>query len=175
LRTASRKNHSLSHSKLVKAAGTLKLVKRAGWLNKVGITSDRESVADHSFLMAIIGLEQGMKLGLDSSKIVRMCLLHDLAESVIGDRLPEEKSSPSAHRNEEDKIMHELLNDLKAPTSKILLNDWVELVESKTSEARLVWRIDKLEMAIQAREYERMGYDIEKLEEFTKSKVWLID
>jgi putative hydrolase of HD superfamily len=125
--------------------------------------------------MAIIGLEQGMKLGLDSSKIVRMCLLHDLAESVIGDRLPEEKSSPSSHRNEEDKIMQELLKDLNAPISKILLNDWVELVESKTREARLVWRIDKLEMAIQAREYEHMGYDGEKLREFTKSKVRLTD
>ncbi len=157
-------------SELVKASGALKLVKRAGWLKKVGITSDRESVADHSFRMAIMGLEQGLKLGLDSSKIVRMCLIHDLAESVIGDRLPEEKHSQSWHRKEEDKVMHELVANLGSPTSKILLNDWLELLESKTAEAMLVWKIDKMEMALQARDYEIMGYDKEKLLEFMKTK-----
>lgn len=157
-------------SELVKAAGALKLVKRTGWLKKVGITSDRESAADHSFRMAVMGLEQGLELGLDSSKIVRMCLIHDLAESAIGDRLPEEKYSQSWHRNEEDKVMHELFANLTGHASKILLNDWLELLESKTAEAKLVWKIDKMEMALQARDYETMGYDREKLAEFTRVK-----
>jgi putative hydrolases of HD superfamily len=157
-------------SELVNAAGALKLVKRAGWLKKVGVTSDRESVADHSFRMALMGLERGLELGLDSSKIVRMCLIHDLAESVMGDRLPEEKYSQSWHRKEEDKIMHELLPNTGSLANKILLKDWVELSGAKTAEAKLVWKIDKMEMAFQARAYEMMGYDRKKLLEFMRVK-----
>lgn len=157
-------------SDLIVAAGQLKIIKRSGWLRKVGITSDRESVADHSFRMAIIGMERGLEMGLDSSKIVRMCLIHDLAESVLGDRMPEEKKSAITHRQDEDRILQELLGTLRSKSKKVLLADWSELLESKTKEAKLVWRIDKLEMALQARDYERMGYDRKKLFEFTKTR-----
>ena len=50
---------------LLRAAGSLKTIQRAGWVKKAGI-KDAESVADHSFRMAVIGMYLGevMELGL---------------------------------------------------------------------------------------------------------------
>jgi putative hydrolase of HD superfamily len=156
---------------LVEAAGLVKRVKRAGWLKKAGITSDRESVADHSFRMAIIATILGAELKVDAAKLARMCLIHDVAESVLGDRMPEEKESQEAHRRAEDQIMRRILNQLPINSRLILERDWKELFEAETQEAKLTWEIDKLEMLLQAEDYARMGYDKENLSQFSKVKV----
>jgi putative hydrolase of HD superfamily len=163
-------NKQLHHPDLIRASGLLKRVKRRGWLKKAGITSDRESVADHSFRMAIIAMIVGLELQIDSAKLVRMCLIHDLAESVIGDKMPQEKESFAAHRRNEDKIMRNILSKLPEKSRSVLLRDWKELLDAKTRESSLAWQIDKLEMMLQAKEYMRMGYEKQKLLEFTKTK-----
>jgi putative hydrolase of HD superfamily len=157
---------------LVTASGLLKRLKRTGWLKKAGISSDRESVADHSYRMAIIALRLGLEMEeIDSWKLVRMCLIHDLAEAVMGDILPEEKESVSSHRQEEDKINRRILEKLPPKSRSVLLEDWKELMASKTKEAKLTWQIDKLEMVLQANDYIRMGYDKERLQEFVSTKI----
>ena len=151
---------------LIKSAGLLKKVKRAGWVKKAGITQECESVADHSYRMAIIAMRLGLEQDLDVAKLVRMCLIHDLGESLIGDKMPEEKKSSKAHREEEDKVMRRMLENLPRKSGSVLLKDWHELLNSKTKEARLAWQIDKLEMTLQAEDYIRMGYDRKVLSEF---------
>ena len=151
---------------LIKSAGLLKKVKRAGWVKKAGITQECESVADHSYRMAIIAMRLGLEQDLDVAKLVRMCLIHDLSESLLGDKMPEEKKSFRAHREEEDKVMRRMLENLPRKSGSVLLKDWQELLVSKTKEARLAWQIDKLEMTLQAEDYIRMGYDRKKLSEF---------
>src|SRR4051794_3581465 len=64
-------------------AGRLKRLKRSGWL-RVGLP-DPESVADHSYRLAIMALLLGPRLGVDADRLVRLALLHDLAESRVGD------------------------------------------------------------------------------------------
>jgi putative hydrolases of HD superfamily len=152
---------------LIKAAGLLKSVKRAGWVKKAGITSDCESVADHSFRMAVIAAQLGLeRKSVDLAKLIRMCLIHDLAESIIGDKMPEEKKSSKAHRDKEDQVMQQILQRLPEKSGSILLRDWKELLESKTKESAMTWQIDKLEMALQAEDYIRIGYDREILSHF---------
>ncbi len=151
---------------LIKSAGLLKKVKRAGWVKKAGITQDCESVADHSYRMAVVAMRLGLEQDLDAAKLVRMCLIHDLAESLVGDKMPEEKKSFKAHREEEDKVIRRMLENLPRKSGSVLLKDWQELLVSKTKEARLAWQIDKLEMTLQAEDYIRMGYDRKKLLEF---------
>ena len=96
---------------LFRAAGNLKTVKRAGWVKKAGI-ENAESVADHSYRMAVIGAYLGEMLGLNSGKIAIMCLIHDLAESKIGDLTPGEKPSLKEHRKMEDRAMKEILSSI---------------------------------------------------------------
>ncbi len=147
---------------IFRAAGKLKEIERRGWI-LTGAVKNPESVADHSFRMAIIGAYLSEVKGLDSSKVMRMCLIHDIAESEIGDLTPDEKTSDSSHRNSEDAIVRKLFAQMPLKPGKIFLKDWIELVKRKTRESKLVWEIDKLEMGLTMKDYVRSGADSEKL------------
>ena len=77
----------------------LKNVPRRGWKEKLGIDNP-ESVADHSYSTTVISMILSDMEGLNSEKIIRMALLHDLAESIIGDITPDHitKSEKSAKK-----------------------------------------------------------------------------
>ena len=72
-----------------KNAANLKNIPRQGWIYKLSI-DDPESVADHSYSMAMMGMVISDLENYDSEKILKMALLHDLAESKIGDYTPEQ-------------------------------------------------------------------------------------
>nr|AIE94661.1 metal dependent phosphohydrolase [uncultured marine thaumarchaeote AD1000_49_H01] len=65
----------------------LKNVPRQGWKEKLEIVNP-ESVAEHSYSTAIISMILSDLEGLNSEKIIKMALLHDLTESIIGDIIP---------------------------------------------------------------------------------------
>ena len=152
---------------LFAAAGKLKTLKRKGWA-KAGIV-DAESVADHSFRMAIIGAFLADMMKLEPGKIMRMCLIHDIAESEIGDLTPEEKTSEEEHRKQEDTVARSIFDSLPPKFRKQLLLDWTELMGMRTNEAKLVWQIDKLEMGLTMKDYMRTGGDKKRLKEFNPS------
>jgi len=66
----------------------LKNVPRQGWKEKLGIINP-ESVAEHSYSTAVISMILSDLEGLNTEKIIKMSLLHDLAESIIGDIIPD--------------------------------------------------------------------------------------
>ena len=66
----------------------LKNVPRQGWKEKLEIINP-ESVAEHSYSTAAISMILSDLEGLNTEKIIKMALLHDLAESTIGDIIPE--------------------------------------------------------------------------------------
>jgi 5'-deoxynucleotidase YfbR-like HD superfamily hydrolase len=70
-------------------AGDLKMIPRTGWV-QAGI-KEPESVADHSFRMTLLAMVLSDQMGLDTEKVVRMALIHDLAESRTGD-LPQARN-----------------------------------------------------------------------------------
>ena len=154
---------------LFRASGNLKTIKRAGWVKKAGI-ENAESVADHSFRMAVIGAYLGEMTGLNAGKIVMMCLIHDLAESKIGDLTPAEKPSLKEHRKMEDRAVKEILSSLPKKARKRFSKYWIELLESKSKESKLVWKIDKLEMGLQMKDYAALGIDKKLLAEFDPSE-----
>lgn len=164
----SRKIAKPNGNSLFKAAGKLKTIKRAGWVKKVGI-SNAESVADHSYRTAIIGAYLGEVMGLNSGRIAVMCLIHDLAESTIGDLTPEEKSSEKEHRKSEDRAMKQILSPLPKKGRKRFSKLWKELLARKSKESKLVWQIDKLEMGLQMKDYVSSGVDKNLIGEFDPS------
>jgi|SRR5579872_3896138 len=163
----SEKSSSRGPAELLHAAGVLKTIKRKGWA-KAGVVN-QESVADHSFRMALIGAYLGPETKLDTEKIIRMCLIHDLAESEIGDLTPDEKSSEDAHRKDEEGVMKEIFETLPDKERKIFTRDMTELFAMRTSESRIVWQIDKLEMGLTMKDYLRSGGNKQKLADFNPS------
>lgn len=148
--------------KFMKYAGTLKRTVRRGWVKKVGIL-DAESVAEHSYRVALISVAIAIWTGADVGKAAIMALLHDLHESITGDRTPEEG------RPDEDRAMLEVLSGLDQRLREAFYTLWVEYREGGSKEARIVKQADKLEMALQALEYMSSGYPKELLEEFIRS------
>lgn len=69
--------------------GQLKRIKRSGWVLR-GVNNS-ESIADHSFRLALIAWFLGKKKKLDIKKIIKMALLHDLCEIYAGDTTPYDK------------------------------------------------------------------------------------
>lgn len=150
-----------------KTAANLKNIPRQGWVDKLSV-SNPESVADHSYSMAIIGMVMSDIKNYDSEKILKMILLHDLAESKTGDLVPGQisKERKTALENNAFCQITDMLPDaLKSQYMKI----WIEYQESTSPESKLVHQMDKLEMALQAKAYQNNGHDYEKLESFFKS------
>ncbi len=147
-----------------KITTNLKKISRKGWETKLGITNP-ESVADHSYSMSVIAMILADMQKLDTLKVIKMGLLHDLAESIVGDYTPEEIS-----KNEkielENKAMIKILNNLPQNLSKNYLSIWEEYQDKKTKEAIFLHEIDKFEMAIQALQYYNEGVTKEKLKPF---------
>ena len=155
--------------------GKLKVVNRAGWVSHVGITKP-ESVADHSFRCAILAMSIGDLLGVDTEKLIRMLLLHDIQESITGDYdyyAKEEIGMPRV-KLQERKAIKDILSRLPTKSKRKYYAIWQEYEDKTTREAMLANDIDKIEMLMQALEYEKEGYDSGKLEAFwtrVKSKI----
>ena len=133
-------------------SANLKNIPRQGWIDKLAIKNP-ESVADHTFSMAIIGMILSDSKNYNTEKILKMILLHDLAESVTGDITPEQKSVIDKKRLE-DKTMKEILSNLSEEIQTKYLEIWDEYQDNKTIDANFVHQIDKFEMALQAKIYE---------------------
>ena len=145
----------------------LKKIPRQGWIEKISLKNP-ESVADHTYSMAIISMVLSDLRGYNSEKILKMVLLHDLSESKIGDVLPEQINKEDKKRLENDafdEIMINLPHTIKSQYLKI----WKEYQDNISKESIFVHQIDKLEMALQAKKYEQQGYSKEKLKVFFES------
>jgi len=132
----------------------LKKLKRTGWTN-YDITLP-ESVADHSYGVGVLAMFLAKHFNVDADKVVRMALLHDLGEAVIGDvitqRGKEVLKSEDAKHQIERKALHSILKNTGNENDISLFDEYLEM---KTPEAQLVYQLDKLEMAFQAHQYEQ--------------------
>ncbi|KAF2113454.1 HD domain-containing protein [Lophiotrema nucula] len=150
----------------------LKTTKRAGWL-RFGIEHP-ESISDHMYRMSILTMMAPASLSskLDLAKCTRMALVHDMAESLVGDITPvdpvtkEEKSRREALTM--DYIGQTLLGKYNGGLNGPQLRDlWQEYEDSKTEESKFVHDIDKVELLLQTVEYERAHKGKVDLGEFT--------
>ncbi len=150
-----------------KTAANLKKIPRQGWIDKLSLENP-ESVADHSYSMAIIGMLISDLENYNSEKILKMILLHDLAESKIGDHTPEQLSNEKKNKLENN-AFNEIIQNLPDLIKTQYLQIWQEYQENNSPESKIVHQIDKLEMILQAKIYEKEGHSKEKLESFFES------
>jgi putative hydrolases of HD superfamily len=161
------KNQLLNLLSFFRIVCNLKTVKRSGWIHKSNITSP-ESVADHSYSMCMMSMILAEIINLDSGHIMKMVIIHDLAESLVGDHMSDDISSEEKQLVE-DKAMKKIISKLPNSLRKNYLNIWNEYNDNITVNAKFVHSMDKLEMVLQAKEYEFEGYPKELLQPFIKS------
>lgn len=130
-------------------ASRLKRTKRVGWARRI-VGEDVESVADHSLMTAILSMIIASDRGLDAHRCAALAVVHDLAESIVGDLPPDELPAERKHAMERE-AMDELTDVLE--DGDILSRLYREYEEGGTEEARLVHNVDKLEMGLQALSY----------------------
>ena len=145
----------------------LKQVRRSGWIHKANIPTP-ESVADHSYSMCMMSMVLSEILNLDTEHIMKMANLHDLAESIVGDSMPD-VISHNEKIIKEDAAMRKIISKLPDNLCKKYLDIWNEYIQNKTVSSKFVHNIDKLEMAIQAKAYELDGYSKQSLQLFLRS------
>lgn len=145
----------------------LKAIKRSGWISKVKVMNP-ESVADHAYSMSTMVMVFSDILGLNTERAMKMAILHDLAESIVGDYEPHEISRKEKKSRETEAIVR-ILNHLPLETRKEYRNIWKEYLKNKTVIAQLVHGVDKFEMAFQAKKYESQGYPSSILRQFLTS------
>lgn len=141
-------------------AENLKKEKRKGWVER-GV-QDSESVADHSFRLALMALVFAERQGLNADKAVKMALLHDLPEAIVGDVIsrPGDESNEELRKEKhcrEEKAMKEILANLDKGLAGEFMALWQEFEERDSEEARLVFELDRLEATLQAEEYVKNG------------------
>jgi putative hydrolase of HD superfamily len=142
----------------------LKEVKRSGWESKL-LLSHPESVAEHTLSMVVLALVIAEYNNYASTKIIKMIkmtLIHDLGESIIGDYMPNTIITEKK-KQLEDNAINKIIS--KIPWLVIRNNYiklWSEFRENKTNISRLIHLIDKLDMAIQAKYYMENNKNINK-------------
>ena len=140
-----------------RTGAALKKIPRQGWIDRLSM-GDPESVADHSYMTALVSMvasDMGWG-GCDTGKVLRMALLHDLAEARTGDLTPGEIGAQEK-RDMEDAAFGRIVEDLPEPVRGQYLRIWEEYQLRESPEAVLVHQIDRLEMALQAETYRRDG------------------
>jgi putative hydrolase of HD superfamily len=165
----------------LRATGALKALPRQGWVDR-GVRAP-ESVADHTYRNAMMAWILGAAAGLDTARLVKLMLVHDLPEVEAGDATPyggiavdaeadladvvarwRELVTPEAlaqareekHRVEAAAMAH-LTGALPVALRDELRALWTEYAERRTPEARFAAQIDKLEALLQALEYRDAG------------------
>lgn len=164
--------------RFIQLAGRLKRTVRTGWVDR-GVPAERvESVADHSFRIALMAwLAAAGEPSLKRDRVLILALIHDLAEALTGDLTPYDLAEAEEHRWGDER--HAFLNRRHRPSTEraaakraaeaaaiaemsnglsVAMRDdiaglWRELEERTTPEARFVKQVDKLETYLQSIEY----------------------
>lgn len=145
-----RRYHTLEICKLLEimsVAEKLKNNTRHSWTS----TNRHESVAEHSWrlsLMAYFVKDEFPEA--DISKVILMCMFHDLGEAITGD-------IPSFNKTQGDeltetKAIEQIVNGFPEPYKQELTLLYNEMDEQKTLESKIYKALDKMEVIIQHNE-----------------------
>jgi len=153
-----------------KLAARLKEEARRGWVQRLHL-KDVESVADHSYGLAMLSLYEAYRRGYDVEKVLKLALVHDLEEAITGDLTPLDKRRKGADGTFRLRrsALRQVLSKFPAEGRRDYRELWTDLREGRSREARLVKDLDRVEMALQATEYRGRVRNRAALLEFYRS------
>jgi putative hydrolases of HD superfamily len=134
--------------------GLLKRYPRTGWL-QLGVRTP-ESVADHSFRASVAAAVIASSEGADPQRAAFLALWHDSQETRTTDlpHLAQRYVQAAPH----EQITADQVRPLPAALAGLIRAAVAEYEAGQTPEARCARDADKLEMLLQAREYEDQGH-----------------
>ena len=141
-------------------ATKLKQKIRSGWDNTHwNINADRiESVAEHVYGCCIlaIAIDSEYEFNIDLNKVLKMLILHEIGEVLIGDITPFDNVSKEEKEQIEHEAMEKILGNLIKKEE--ILNLLIEFDSHKTKESIFAHYCDKLEADIQSKVYQDKGF-----------------
>lgn len=125
----------------------LRMAERLKGTLRTGHGSDGrpESTAEHSWRLCLMAMLLAGPLGADPARLMKLCLVHDLAEAITGD-LPATRAGADAAKSAgERRAMREITAPLSPAMREEVRALWEEYEGGTTREGRLAKGLDKLE------------------------------
>lgn len=94
----------------------------------------------------------------DLNKVIKMTLIHDMAETITGDYTPYDKIDPEKKKEQEIEAIKYLSSYLPENQGKIINNLFDEYEERQSNESKVTKEIDRLDLIIQAFSYEKSQF-----------------
>lgn len=138
-------------------ASTLKRLQRTGWQI---LGENRESIAEHSYMVCVISFILASEAKVDMEKVLLISLFHDFIESRIGDIY---KLADLYMRADVMKAAKDSFSNLTESGKMIRL--FVDYEEEKTLESLIVHDADTLSLIIELKQMMERGN--------SNAKVWL--
>ena len=163
----------------------LKRTPRTGWGDRGVPPAEVESVADHTLLTALIAWVAATDdPALDADRVLKLALIHDMAEAIVGDQPPYEAhqvppredidglraffgvrhlrtaDNAARKRQAEDDAANDLLALMPDVIAAEIRGLWQEYEAQSTPEARFVKQVDRLEAFLQSRTYAAVDPDL---------------
>lgn len=112
-------------------------------------SSRRESIAEHIYGTCIlaIAMDSEYKLDINLEKVIKMLVIHELEEVIIGDITPFDKVSKEELEEQARNAVIKVLGDLAKKEEYLALTD--EFNEKKTKDAKFAFMVDKMEFILQ--------------------------
>ncbi|KAK8522950.1 hypothetical protein V6N12_056641 [Hibiscus sabdariffa] len=122
---------------------SLKTTKRKGWINH-GIKGP-ESIADHMYRMALMALIAGDLPGVNRERCIKIAIVHDIAEAIVGDITPSCGVPKEEKRRREQAALTEMCKILGGGMrAEEIQQLWAEYENNASLEANLVKDFDKV-------------------------------
>ncbi|XP_075410715.1 5'-deoxynucleotidase HDDC2 [Tenrec ecaudatus] len=152
--------------RFLRLVGQLKRTPRTGWVYRN--VEKPESVSDHMYRMAIMALVTKDDQ-LNKDRCVRLALVHDMAECIVGDIAPADNVPKEEKHRREKEALEALTQLLPEDLRKEICDLWEEYETQSSAEAKYVKQLDLCEMILQASEYEDLESKPGRLQEFYDS------
>ena len=153
---------------------------RRGWALR-GIKNP-ECIASHTFRMVAMAWILGKQKKLNTNKVIKMSLIHDICEVYAGDTTPYASLLPKNKKwwkkltekwprfskkekerifyekhKKEDKALKKIIAKLQSLLKKEIINLWNDYEKGLTREGKFVRQVDRVENLLQALEYHQEG------------------
>jgi putative hydrolase of HD superfamily len=150
-----------------KLCSKLKHLKRTGWVNHN--VSNPETVAGHMYRMSMMSFLFINEPNVNQERCIKMSLVHDLAESIVGDLTPSCGVSREEKHKQEKEAMETIRGLVPDQIGEELMTLWMEYENGITPDAIIVRDLDKFDMIFQAYEYETSEGRYGELQQFFDS------
>ncbi|XP_037075015.1 5'-deoxynucleotidase HDDC2-like isoform X1 [Pollicipes pollicipes] len=151
----------------LRIVGKLKHLKRTGWVRRQ--VTEPETVAGHMYRMSVMALVAAGRAQVDQVRAVKMALVHDLAEALVGDLTPHCGVSADDKHARELAALESIVAHVDEAAACEIMALFLEYEAHATREACFVHDLDKLDMVLQADEYEAaQGCDLQEFFDSTR-------